>query len=232
MDDHQFVITTFQRLEAQLRSIGAEGKGLGEYLNSVEHKLPTCLVKHLRSINGIRNRFIHKGIPIERLAFEERCVEAERELEKVASFLSSQYCFYIINKMSGKAFDLDGSLPHDGTKIHLWSLARTANQAWFLRRLDDGLFAIISKCCGKCAEITGGIHDGGASVQQWSYYGLEHQQWRLIEQEDGSYRISPRHNSDKCMDAVYDNVYEDGCSIAQWPWWGGDNQKWWLKAAV
>lgn len=232
MDDHQFVIETFQRLEMHLRSIGGEGRGFGDYLKSVEHKLPTCLARHLGSINGIRNRFVHKGIPIDRSAFEERCAEAERELGKVAQFLSSHYYFYIINKMSGKALDVDGSLPDDGTKIHLWSLARTANQSWLVRRLDDGLFTIVSKCSGKCAEITGGFHDDGAGVQQWSYFGLEHQQWRLIEQGDGSYQISPRHKSDKCLDASYDNAYDDGCAVVQWPWWGGDNQKWWLKAAI
>lgn len=232
MDDHQFVLETFRRLESQLRSIGGEGRGLGDYIKSVEHKLPTCLVKHLASINGIRNKFVHKGVPIDRPSYEERCAEAERELEKIALFLSSQYCFYLINKMSGKALDLDGSQPDDGARIHLWSLARTPNQTWFVRHDGDGLFALISKSSSKCAEVTGGYHDDGTGVQQWSYFGLGHQRWRLTEQEDGSYRISPSHDGEKCLDGSYDNVYENGCAVVQWPWWGGDNQRWWLKAAV
>jgi hypothetical protein len=231
VDDHQFVVRTFQRLEAQLLSIGAQGRGLGDYIKSVEHKLPLCLVKHLASLNGIRNKFIHKGVPIDRTTFEERCAEAERELEKVAAFLSSHFYFYIINKMSGKALDLDSSSADDGARIHLWSLARTPNQAWLVRRLDNGLIAIISKSSGKCAVVRGGFHEDGAGLQQWSYFGLEHQQWRLAEQDDGSYQISPRH-SGKCLDASYDEVYADGCPVVQWPWWGGDNQRWWLKAAV
>jgi hypothetical protein len=51
MDDYQFVIETFLRLETQLRSIGGEGRRFGNDLKSVEYKLSTCLAKHLAYIN-------------------------------------------------------------------------------------------------------------------------------------------------------------------------------------
>ena len=87
MDDLQFVVATFQKLENILKNVfGAQGKGLGEYARSIEHILPTCLVKNLLYVAKVRNDLIHSNVPLSsREAFEKRCAEIEQDLIKIAS---------------------------------------------------------------------------------------------------------------------------------------------------
>ncbi len=217
----------FERLLKQ--RLGAQGKGLGEQVKSVQHRLPTCLVENLLEVSKIRNRVVHSERPMRsRESFEARCREIDQLLDAIGG---SPTYFYIINKQSGKALDVTDWAVNDGSRIQQWSYAGTENQAWSLRRVEGDYFTFISKHSGKCLEIAGGDLDDGAQLQQWTYFGLEHQQWRIIELEDGTFQIMARHNS-KCLDASCDHIHEDGAAIVQWTWWGGDHQRWSLKPAL
>lgn len=50
-----------KKIEALLRDrFGAEGRGLHEYLNSVEHRIPEDIVRKARFIASVRNKVIHE----------------------------------------------------------------------------------------------------------------------------------------------------------------------------
>lgn len=230
MNDTEFVVQTFYRFEKLLKQIGANGKGFGEYVKNIEHRLPKSLTRNLMSINRVRVGCIHHLKPIHnREQFETRCIEAEEDLQFIASLLAAQsppLYFYLINKMSGKALDAPSA-----EQVHQWGFHRGDNQAWSIHRIDNDFFSIISKLNNKCLEVAESSYDAGKIVQQNQYNNLANQQWKFIEQEDGSYQIIARH-SEKCLDAHYPKIYEDGAVIVQWDWCNGENQKWWIKPAL
>jgi len=55
---------------------------MGQQVNSVEHKLPRCLVKSVRHVARIRNKVVHEHAAIHsRSIFEEQCNEVLQDLE-------------------------------------------------------------------------------------------------------------------------------------------------------
>lgn len=58
---YENVIEKTKKIESILSDMGAEGKGLNEKLNSIEHKFDEKLKKAIRFIATIRNKLIHEN---------------------------------------------------------------------------------------------------------------------------------------------------------------------------
>lgn len=57
---YENVIKKTKRIESALSDMGAEGKGLNEKLNSIEHKFDEKVIKAIRFIATIRNKLVHE----------------------------------------------------------------------------------------------------------------------------------------------------------------------------
>jgi hypothetical protein len=84
---YELVISKCKKLEKMLESgLGATGKGLHEKVSSIQDNLPPPLVKRLRYIASVRNKFIHES-DSNRLddpnGYKEACSRAEAELKQL-----------------------------------------------------------------------------------------------------------------------------------------------------
>ncbi len=80
------IVERSKKLEAMLKKLEAEGRGMHELISSVEEKLEPELKKKLRFIATIRNQAIHEpevDIDSDFEAFCSACGEAGQELEKI-----------------------------------------------------------------------------------------------------------------------------------------------------
>lgn len=57
---YENVIKKAKKIESALSDMGAEGKGLNEKLNSIEHKFDEKVIKAIRFIATIRNKLVHE----------------------------------------------------------------------------------------------------------------------------------------------------------------------------
>lgn len=80
------IVERSKNLEAMLKKLEAEGRGMHELISSVQEKLEPELNKKLRFIATIRNQAIHEpefDLDSDFEAFCSACEEASQELEKV-----------------------------------------------------------------------------------------------------------------------------------------------------
>ncbi len=80
------IVERSKKLEAMLKKLEAEGRGMHELISSVQEKLEPELNKKLRFIATIRNHAIHEpefDVDSDFDAFCSACEEAEQELEKL-----------------------------------------------------------------------------------------------------------------------------------------------------
>ena len=81
------IVERSKRLEATLKTIGAEGRGLHEQTSSIQDKLGEELCENLRFVATIRNKAIHEpefDIAANIEDFNVRCDEAEKILQELA----------------------------------------------------------------------------------------------------------------------------------------------------
>ncbi|MFZ5467292.1 MAG: hypothetical protein ACOZAI_08540 [Pseudomonadota bacterium] len=77
-DVESHLICLSKKLESFLvKHFGAEGTGLHEYLNTVEHKLDEKIVRKMRKLASIRNRSVHDS------TFDIRTVD-RKEMQEIA----------------------------------------------------------------------------------------------------------------------------------------------------
>ena len=75
-------------LEQLLRSLGADGYGLGKLVDSVDNILPKTLTRQIYIISHIRNGVLHKGRPLNDVdRFRRTCADARHDLEYLAPLL-------------------------------------------------------------------------------------------------------------------------------------------------
>ena len=87
MNEVELVRDRVAELEEILKQrFSAEGKGLGQYVKSIESSLPTDLVNDLMKINGIRNKIIHEqGARLYNPDdFIRKCDRAKTRLDSIA----------------------------------------------------------------------------------------------------------------------------------------------------
>lgn len=87
MSDIELVIKKSKLFERLLETqFLAQGKGLHQKLNSVQHRLPDPLIRKLRFVATIRNRLVHEHCIDsleDRWRFERTCNEAELQLRSL-----------------------------------------------------------------------------------------------------------------------------------------------------
>ncbi|MBU8901116.1 MAG: hypothetical protein KOO69_00105 [Victivallales bacterium] len=80
------IVERSKNLEAMLKKLDAEGRGMHELISSIQEKLELELIKKLRFIATLRNQAIHEAefdIDSDFNAFCDACEEAEQALEKL-----------------------------------------------------------------------------------------------------------------------------------------------------
>lgn len=80
------IVERSKNLEAMLKKLSAEGRGMHELISSIQEKLEAELIKKLRFIATIRNQAIHEpefDIDSDFDAFCDACEEAGQVLEKL-----------------------------------------------------------------------------------------------------------------------------------------------------
>lgn len=138
----------------------------------------------------------------------------------------SDVSYFIINKNSGKAIDLDNGNTADGTNIQQWTKTGGKQQEWRFVDVGDGYFKIVSMADeGKCIAVENATSDDGTNIELQAYSGSSNQQWKIAR--DGSYYaiLSRCSNELSGMD-IYDWSTENGGNLNQWNYWGGDCQLW------
>lgn len=154
----------------------------------------------------------------------EESVSAEVSMESTGlKSTVTNGTFYIINKNSGKALDLNTSTGN----ILQYSYWGGSNQKWILTNVGSGYYRISPVYNSDLAiDIAGQSTANGANVQTWSYWGGTNQQFQFIDAGSGYYRIIAR-NSGKALD-VEGSSTSNGANVLQWSYWGGANQQWML----
>lgn len=100
--------------------------------------------------------------------------------------------FMIVNKNSGKSFDLIGGNMSDGAVVNQWSYDyNSRNQRWSLVATENGdHFKIVSWQSDKVLGIAGNSTASGAQLVSNDYVaGNTSQQWDLVYAGDGWYKI-------------------------------------------
>ncbi len=131
--------------------------------------------------------------------------------------------FYIINRNSGLALDLNTS----SGNVTQWAYWGGPNQQWVLTSVGGGYYRVspVSNT-GIALDIASQSTENGANLQTYSYWGGQNQQFQFISTGGGYYRIVAR-NSGKSLD-VYQSSTSNGANVIQWDYWGGNNQQWML----
>lgn len=94
MSDIDLAIKSSKKIETRLESVlGATGRGLHEKVTSIEHKIPTALVKRIRYIATIRNKLIHEesfSKINDRPSFKAAVKHVSKELKKLEGTTGSR----------------------------------------------------------------------------------------------------------------------------------------------
>ncbi len=133
--------------------------------------------------------------------------------------------FYIINRNSGKALDLNVST---GNVIQ-YTYYQNPNQKWQLTDLGNGYYRLSPLSNTSLAlDIASQSTENGANLGTYSYWGGANQQFQFVDVGGGYYKIINR-NSGKALD-VNGSSTASGANVLQWDYWGGANQQWMLNA--
>jgi hypothetical protein len=121
----------------------------------------------------------------------------------------------IVSKWSGKAVDLRGSSPANGTPVQQYTVNGTGAQKWtvaagFTLRTQNG----------KCMDVTGRSTANGAKIQEWSCNGGANQRWLFRPNGEIVNPVSGR-----CLDDT-DFSTVNGKQLQIWGCNGTLNQLW------
>lgn len=131
--------------------------------------------------------------------------------------------FYILNKNSGKALDLNVST---GNVIQ-YTYYGNSNQQWQLTNLENGYYRISPLSNTSLAlDIAYQSTENGANLGTYSYWGGANQQFQLVDVGSGYYKIINR-NSGKALDVSGGSTASDA-NVLQYDYTGAANQQWML----
>lgn len=93
-------------------------------------------------------------------------------------------------KADGRAIDVMGADPSNGTDVWLYEAHGGLCQRWNPVAKDNGTVELVSAMdSAKCLDVVGGSDEAGAKLCLWERNGGENQEWFLLENRDGSYTI-------------------------------------------
>lgn len=143
--------------------------------------------------------------------------------------LLSGVSYFITNKFSGKALDLEGGKTVEGTNIQQWTKTGGSQQEWRMIAEKDGYCRIVSLANeSMCIAVTESTAADGVNVVLQTYTGADNQLWKL--KKDGTtYGIVSKCSGDTAGLDVYEWSEQNGGNINQWNFWGGDCQLWTIE---
>ena len=141
-----------------------------------------------------------------------------------------QAWYRLVNRLSGKVLDVEGSSNADGANVHQWDWFELPNQEWRFEAAGDGAYRIIARHSGKACDVVGASWANGANVQQWPTNGTAAQEWWLQPVGDGYCKIVSRETG-RVLD-VANLSPTNGANVQQWDYVGGLNQQWRIEQVV
>ena len=103
------------------------------------------------------------------------------------------------------------------------SSSNTATSA----NIADGVYSIYFSNTNYLVDIEGANPNNGAKTILYASNGGTNQQYKLTRQSDGSYRITPMHSQNKCVE-VRNSSKNNGAEVGIWDYVGIDCQKWYI----
>lgn len=158
----------------------------------------------------------------------------------------------IVNKLSGKALEVEDSSTDQGARIRQVTRNNgAANQRWFVKRMkfiaqriiprvvdrkvlpwptvlrfSHAVYSVIADHSGLCLDILNGSTDNSAAVQQLPANGGNNQLWAFVPDRKGFNFIVNVH-SGQVLD-VADKSLKNYAQVRHYPFTGADSQRWQL----
>jgi hypothetical protein len=158
----------------------------------------------------------------------------------------------IINKLSGKALQVEGLSNNQGARIQQVTRNDAANQRWFVKRtkfisyrsiprivgravlrywptclrFPKVGYSVIANHSGLCLDIWNGSTNRSVAVQQFRVNGGNNQLWAFVPDRQG-FDFIVNANSGQVLD-VADNSLNNYAIVQPYPFNGGDSQRWQL----
>ncbi|WP_026556608.1 glycosyl hydrolase family 95 catalytic domain-containing protein [Arthrobacter sp. 35W] len=135
----------------------------------------------------------------------------------------------VVNRMSGKAMDVDGQSTSDGAAVIQWPWGGGDNQKWKLVPVHDGSFRIVSVKSGKVLDNPASSAANGTQLDQWSDTYGPNQWWKLVPTGSGSYYRLVNVSSGLPLDVAGAST-SDGARLVQATATSSQSQEWSLDA--
>jgi hypothetical protein len=158
----------------------------------------------------------------------------------------------IVNKLSGKALEVENSSVHQGARIQQVALSGAASQHWFVKlakfirhrnirgtmgrqaqrfwpaflRFPAVGYSLIADHSGLCLDIPNGSMDKAVAVQQFPLNGGASHLWGFVPDDTG-FNFIVNLKSGLVLD-VADDSLKNYAKVWQYPFNGGDSQRWQL----
>jgi hypothetical protein len=158
----------------------------------------------------------------------------------------------IVNKLSGKALEVENSSVNQGARIQQGTWNDSPNQRWFVRRarsskhmpipasilcevhrfwptflpFSKAAYSVIADHSGLCLDIVAGSMDSAEAVQKRPLNGGSSHLWAFVPDKKG-FNLIINLCSGRVLD-VRDSSLENYATVQQHPFNGGDNQRWQL----
>jgi hypothetical protein len=149
---------------------------------------------------------------------------------RLVNFTVSQPYFMIVNKNSGKCWDLAGGNTANGTILEQWTMdSTTGNQRWAILPTEQtNHFKIISWVSGKCESIVGDSKNSGVKLNEWDYVGNDPaQQFDFVDVGNGWFKIQNVNSGLVCDDTS--GATTNGTPVQQYTYNGTASQMWRLQ---
>jgi hypothetical protein len=158
----------------------------------------------------------------------------------------------IVNKLSGKALEVENSSLHQGARIQQVTLSGAASQRWFVKlakfirhrnirgtmgrqaqrfwpavlRFPAAGYSLIADHSGLCLDIPNGSVDKAVAVQQFPLNGGSSHLWGFAPDDTG-FNFIVNLKSGLVLDVANDSL-KNYATVWQYPFNGGDSQRWQL----
>lgn len=136
--------------------------------------------------------------------------------------------YFLRSQRSDKYVDVKSGSVDNSARIHQWSKAEVASQAWYVEKTGDGVYKIQSVNSEKVIDVIGDDDVDSVKVVQYRDSGNPDQRWRIIKNGDGSFRIMSMLSRMRGLDVIGGQT-DDGKELGIYTYYGNTNQKWYLE---
>lgn len=136
--------------------------------------------------------------------------------------------YQLVNRLTGKCFDVFDHGVANGTRLQQWSCTGEAQQYFRLQDFGGGNYSLVGRQSQKTVTVRDWAQWNGAEIIIWDDQWGANQRVNLVPSANGSYQVKFTH-SGKCLDLDSGN-FNDGAKLQQWDCQiGNPNQDWILK---